>query len=681
MKKFLVPFMFLFLLFVAGCTIKSTTINHGNLIVTVDGHLRTSVGTSDKLVRPLSFGNTPSEYIVVGDNLIADFKQSTLQIKKVNNNIGNGTQYVFSGLYHGFGNSVQKTLTITIYNNFPDMALFDVTYKNIGDKTVEINKWVSNRYRILQNNDTLFWSFQGQSTEERADWIRPLFPGFFQKNYMGMNNSDYGGGIPVSDIWRRDAGLAVGHTSMHPELVSIPVKMKHNDYAEVCVEKEFKNGFNLKKGVELATPQTFVMVHHGDAFNTLREYALLMKNKGIPFNKSPETAYEPIWCAWGYHRKFTEDEVIGTLPKVKELGIKWAVIDDGYQIGEGDWNVNPKRFPQGNAMMKYLVDAIHNEGLKAKLWWAPLAVDPCTPVWNNHYHDILLLNEDTSPRFITWWDAYYMSPLSKVTYSETNKVLNLFFDRWGFDGLKMDGQHMNDVPPDYNWNINHDNPELAPQKLPQFFRSVYQTSLVKKHDAVIENCPCGCCVNFYNLQGMNQAVSSDPTSSWQIRLKGKVYHALNPDLAYYGDHIELSDNGNDFASPFGIGAVLGTKFTWPKDNPYAESSYLLTPEKEKVWRKWFGLYNKMMLSKGKYLGSLYDIGFDKPEAHVIKKDGVLYFAFYAKHWNGVILLKGLDKSKSYRVYDYVNNREIVTLPKGKNRFSTSFNGSLLVKVY
>ena len=70
-------------------------------------------------------------------------------------------------------------------------------------------------------------------------------------------------------------------------------------------------------------------------------------------------------------------------------------------------------------------------------------------------------------------------------------------------------------------------------------------------------------MSFYNLPYTNQTVASDPTSSWQVRLKGYVYKALVPRTAYFGDHVELSDNVDDFAASFGIGAVLGTKFTWP----------------------------------------------------------------------------------------------------------------------
>jgi alpha-galactosidase len=59
-------------------------------------------------------------------------------------------------------------------------------------------------------------------------------------------------------------------------------------------------------------------------------------------------------------------------------------------------------------------------------------------------------------------------------------------------------------------------------------------------------------------------VASDPESSWQIRSKGKTLKALAGDrIAYFGDHVELSDGGEDFASTFGVGGVIGTNFAWP----------------------------------------------------------------------------------------------------------------------
>ena len=199
-------------------------------------------------------------------------------------------------------------------------------------------------------------------------------------------------------------------------------------------------------------------------------------------------------------------------------------------------------------------------------------------------------------------------------------------------------------------------------------------------EAVVQHCPCGTCMSFHNILTTNQTVSSDPLSSWQIRLKGKVYKALVEDIAYYGDHVELSDGGNDFASTIGIGGVPGTKFTWPRDNPTASSSYLLTPEKELAYKKWFTLYNNMMLSEGEYLGDLYDIGFDLPEAHVIRKDAALHYAFFADEWMGEVQFRGLEPGAVYKVYDYVNDQDLGTITGDENGMELSFQGYKLLKL-
>ena len=85
-----------------------------------------------------------------------------------------------------------------------------------------------------------------------------------------------------------------------------------------------------------------------------------------------------------------------------------------------------------------------------------------------------------------------------------------------------------------------------------------------------------------------------------------------------------------------------------------------------------------MLPEGDYLGDLYDIGFDKPEAHVIRKADNLYYAFYGEKWSGPIELRGPDQ-KSYRIRDYVNDVDygVVTMPA--DTIMADFSGSLLLE--
>ncbi|MFZ1137820.1 MAG: hypothetical protein WAN76_01495 [Candidatus Sulfotelmatobacter sp.] len=45
----------------------------------------------------------------------------------------------------------------------------------------------------------------------------------------------------------------------------------------------------------------------------------------------------------------------------------------------------------------------------------------------------------------------------------------------------------------------------------------------------------------------------------------------------------------------------------------------MTSEKEAHWKKWIGLYNEKMLSRGEFR-DLYVYGYDIPEAYAIEKD-------------------------------------------------------------
>jgi alpha-galactosidase len=234
------------------------------------------------------------------------------------------------------------------------------------------------------------------------------------------------------------------------------------------------------------------------------------------------------------------------------------------------------------------------------------------------------------------------------------------------------------VPPCYNPAHRHSRPEDAVEALPRFFQMIYETARSIKPDALVEWCPCGTAFNFYTLPHLNMSVASDPHNSWQVRTKGKTLKALHGDAtAYFGDHVELSDQRQDFASTLGIGGVVGTNFTWPPGS--AQRNRLdLTPDKEQLFQKWIALYKDKMLSRGEYLGALYDIGFDRPEAHAIRKAGNMYYAFYAPEWKGKIELRGLGRG-AYRVSDYENGKDLGVVRGPAATLEVQFEKHLLLE--
>ena len=136
--------------------------------------------------------------------------------------------------------------------------------------------------------------YSGASYEDRSDWIQRAQPGFAQRNFLGMNASDYGGGTPVVDVWRRDGGIAVGHVEPRPRLVALPIDVAA-DGARIAVESA--SPVRLPAGQSLTTPRLFVATHHGDHYATLVRYRKVMLAQGLHAPVPDPACYEPIWCA------------------------------------------------------------------------------------------------------------------------------------------------------------------------------------------------------------------------------------------------------------------------------------------------------------------------------------------------------------------------------------------------
>jgi alpha-galactosidase len=161
---------------------------------------------------------------------------------------------------------------------------------------------------------------------------------------------------------------------------------------------------------------------------------------------------------------------------------------------------------------------------------------------------------------------------------------------------------------------------------------------------------------------------------------------MGPRAAVFADHVELADDGLDFASCFGAGGVLATKFVHPLDDSIKarlKEYWALTEEKELQWKKWFEIAAQYSLADGEYL-NLYDTAFEFPEAHAIRKEGSIYYAFFTQglhdHYSGPIQLRGLDGAKCHRVQDYVDGRVLDEVAGNNLTIHVEINGALLLKV-
>ena len=508
--------------------------------------------------------------------------------------------------------------------------------------------------------DGRFMAFSGASQDVRPDWIFPLEGDTLLLNHMGQNGHAYGGGVPCSIVWTADACIAIGSLSPVPLEINIPMERKGNTVT-ISIDP-----------LDEKMPEVFIYKGKGDCFAALRAYAKALALKGVrPAGLQP-ASLETQWCGWGYGETFTPEEIIATLPKIKDLGIEWVCVDDGFQTSRGgaaDWK--PSRFPEST--MKELSDAIHAAGLKAMIWWYPMGMSPESSFVREHPE--VVATDSLGRPWPLSHACEYVSATHPLVLEEARAIVRMFLGEWGFDGLKLDGHQMNSSPKNYS---NAEDPSYDVHHTTDFYKAIYEEALAVNPQAVVQYCPCGDVFSVYHLPYLNQTVSSDPKSPWQVRSKAYVLKALAPHIPYYGDHVELI--GDDFASQFAVGAVPGTKFTWPADNPDMAESSLLTPEKEVLYRQAFAIYNAERQSEGELLGGLYKLGFDFPETYVIRKDdGTLYHSFFAEEFDGNPEFRGLASGCSYTVTDLFTGEVLGEVSRSRNTLPLRFSGSLLTK--
>ena len=147
----------------------------------------------------------PSETLRLADGKRIDrFAFRDQRSEGVNDGHGRGTRHVLRGLAD---EGIEKEISIVLYDRFPGFALLSVAYRNIARNTGQhrrLGEWRPCPQAGAVAGALEYWSFSGASYEDRRDWVQPVSAGFDQRNFMGMNASDYGGGTPVVDVWRRD---------------------------------------------------------------------------------------------------------------------------------------------------------------------------------------------------------------------------------------------------------------------------------------------------------------------------------------------------------------------------------------------------------------------------------------------------------------------------------------------
>ena len=610
--------------------------------------------------------------------------------------------------------ALDATLIVEVYDEFPSVALVSATVRNATTATVSLDTMDIDAHRFSASSTdpaaapNQMWSFHGASIQWGKDNVFEVPKKFSQENQMGSvvevkgDLGRVGGGIPVVAFWTRTAGEAIGHVETLPLVLSIPVHTEPGGQIDATVH--LTPATILQPGETYSTPRAFIAVYSGDYYEPLRIYSDVIDREGLTKPSNNNEDYAVSWCGWAYLANVTPAQMLGTIPKLKELGIHWATLDDRWFNNYGDWQPRADTF-HGDTI-RQMVQQFHAQGIKVQLWWLPLAVEDGGPGYESHpygvseivkqHPDWLVLDKNGKPARMTR-NLATLCPAVPEVRAYYKQLTERFIRDWDFDGHKLDNIYS--VPACYNPKHHHKSPNDSVYAMGEIYKTIFETTRALKPESVTQSCPCGTPPSIAWLRYIDQAVTADPVGSVQVRQRIKMYKALLGDrAAIYGDHVELTrvidpdgnerDLGSDFASTLGPGGVIGTKFAWPDYGPKLKDVYL-TPEKEVFWKKWISLYNQKMLSRGVFK-NLYVYGYDVPEGYAIEKGGAMYYAFFAPtatdkktpqpaSWSGEIELRGLAPGK-YHVIDYPNNRDLGSVTAPNARLTAAFSDHLLLEV-
>lgn len=604
--------------------------------------------------------------------------------------LGQGRRLVLRARAEHDGRRLALRLVLDAHRRHPRTLFARVTVTNPGPRAVKVDRLELARLSLPPGET---WALQGAAVAWGHDAVFALRPGYHCRNSLAARRTLGGGGLPLNDLWTQRQGVALGHAETLPWPVAVPISVSPEGRAATWVEQQ---GRLLRPGEQLQSVRTFIHLHAGDFHDALTAYRRILADQGLTMARPPATAFEPIWCSWGYEFDMRPEEIEGVLPKLQELGIGWAVVDDRWFDAYGDWQPRPEIYGAGGEKLRGVVRAIHDRGLRARLWWIPLAVELEGGSYESHRYrtasivrqhpDWLILDRGgrpvRGPR-----DLGYLCPALPQVQQHHHELARRFVADWGFDGHKLDVLYA--TPPCHNPAHRHGRPEESSEALAAVVRIIHETTRGLKPDSVTEVCPCGTTPHFVWLPHLDQVVTADPVGALQVRRRVKLLKALmGSRFAVYADHVELTrveadekETGRDFASALGTGAVIGTKFTWPGPTRSLKQGTLrqLDPDSERHWKRWLSLARRKPLARGEYL-NLYDLAFDRPETHVVRQGGRLHYAFYARgSFSGRVTFRGAWQG-CQEVFDYVERRVLGRVDPTRRSLAVRFSGSLLVEL-
>lgn len=179
----------------------------------------------------------------------------------------------------------------------------------------------------------------------------------------------------------------------------------------------------------------------GDESEVMARYAALL---GERLGRGRAARAPRVWCSWySLYTGIDERRLLKVLGDLDGLPFEVFQVDDGWQVGIGDWEANP-RFPSG---MDGLAARIRAAGFTPGLWLAPLLVVPSSRLYREH-RDWLL--HDEQGRLVSagfnWGEQLHALDTSHPEALDWLAALMKRVRAWGYDYAKLDFLYAGALP-------------------------------------------------------------------------------------------------------------------------------------------------------------------------------------------------------------------------------------------
>ncbi|MHC4399662.1 MAG: alpha-amylase family protein [Planctomycetota bacterium] len=669
-------------------------LSHGDLVLRIEAQgqttasLVTKSGRETMIVEAPRDRPAPQQYVKVNGHVVKRFEidcGSVVKPKPMETAHGRGKRIRFWGTAAlPGGGRLKKTASVELYERYPNAVLFHTRYRNVGERPIHVDTLYEAVYRLAPDD---LWAFHPRNWRAGEDFIFPVERGVQLEgdnvalHPRGDMLSIYGGGLPAVSFMSPKLTLTVGYVSPHVKMVRFPIR---DDGSAIVVGIERDLGLGpepteLAPGDELQSFPTFIALARGDFYDGIRVMSRLHQDIGLEFRDPPIADVQaPAWSNRGIGHRWDKEYILDQLPLLKRFGIKWIHMGDPWQDNLGDYGVSDK-FSDPDDLRSF-IRLLNTEGFHVTAFYSDLVVDPDAAAVREH-PEYFIQQQDGSPlrarsfggvNYFVLCPAY--APAREFVRSTAEKLAVYY----GFDGVKNDGHTM--PLPCFHPAHHHRYPEESVERYHLMQKTVYETFAQYKPDGfVVAFCFDGVVPYFYQHHYTTRPwPNADQKSEQQARWKQKLFKAVfGPQRLLLDDHSDAKylsgQEGTWYLGPvsgLAMGSVLETVIGPSYD--YQNHDY------DRIFA---AFHREQLPDGGKYL-NLYHTVFDKPEGHVVEKDGTLYYGFFAPKFRGSLELRGLEDGAVYRVTDYLDGREFpaVTAKGSRSALDARFESYLLLRL-